>query len=37
MEVVYRKAALSDSGRREELFIEMLRTIYHTNDEVQMI
>lgn len=32
MEFVYRKAELSDSGRIEELFIEMLRTIYHTND-----
>ena len=32
MKFVYRKAELSDSKRIEELFIEMLRTIYNTND-----
>ena len=32
MDFVYRKAVLSDSGRIAELFEEMLRTIYHTND-----
>ena len=32
MNFVYRKAELSDSGRIAELFEEMLRTIYHTED-----
>ena len=32
MKFEYRKAELSDSKRIEELFIEMLRTIYNTND-----
>ncbi len=32
MEFEYRKAELSDSKRIAELFIEMLRTIYKTND-----
>ncbi|MBR6403386.1 MAG: GNAT family N-acetyltransferase [Eubacterium sp.] len=32
MEFVYRKAELSDSPKIAELFIEMLRTIYNTND-----
>ena len=32
MKFVYRKAELSDSKRIAELFIEMLRTIYNTND-----
>ena len=32
MEIVYRKAESSDSPRIAELFEEMLRTIYHTND-----
>ena len=32
MEFVYRKAEKSDSGRIAELFEEMLRTIYHTDD-----
>ena len=32
MDFVYRKAESSDSPRIAELFEEMLRTIYHTND-----
>ena len=32
MDFVYRKARLSDSGRIAELFEEMLKTIYHTED-----
>ncbi len=32
MDFVYRKAKLSDSKRIAELFEEMLRTIYHTED-----
>ena len=32
MDLVYRKAALSDSKRIAGLFEEMLRTIYHTKD-----
>ena len=32
MKFVYRKAELSDSKRIAELFIEMLRIIYNTND-----
>ena len=32
MKFEYRKAELSDSKRIAELFIEMLRTIYKTND-----
>ena len=32
MKFEYRKAELSDSKRIAELFIEMLRTIYNTND-----
>ncbi len=32
MDFVYRKAELSDSKRIAELFEEMLRTIYHTED-----
>ena len=32
MEFVYRKAEKSDSGRIAELFEEMLRTIYRTDD-----
>ena len=32
MELVYRKARISDSKRIAELFGEMLRTIYHTDD-----
>ena len=32
MDVVYRKAESPDSGRIAELFEEILRTIYHTED-----
>ena len=32
MEFIYRKAEKPDSGRIAELFEEMLRTIYHTDD-----
>ncbi|MBR5419832.1 MAG: GNAT family N-acetyltransferase [Lachnospiraceae bacterium] len=32
MQFFYRKAEASDKGRIEELFWEMLRTIYHTDD-----
>ena len=32
MEFIYRKAELSDSERISELFIEMLKTIYNTDD-----
>lgn len=32
MDFVYRKAELSDSKRIAELFEEMLRTVYHTED-----
>ena len=32
MDYVYRKATISDSERIAELFEEMLRTIYHTQD-----
>ena len=32
MDIVYRKANKADSGRIAELFLEMLRTIYHTPD-----
>ena len=32
MDFVYRKAVLSDSKRIAELFEEMLKTIYHTQD-----
>ena len=32
MEFIYRKAEKTDSGRIAELFEEMLRTIYHTDD-----
>ena len=32
MEFIYRKAEKSDAKRIAELFEEMLRTIYHTDD-----
>ena len=32
MDFVYRKAEPADSGRIAELFVEMLRTVYHTED-----
>ena len=32
MDYVYRKATISDSERIAELFEEMLRTIYHTQE-----
>ena len=32
MNLVYRKAELSDSKRIAELYEEMLRTVYHTKD-----
>ena len=32
MDFIYRKAEPADSARIEELFEEMLRTIYHTDD-----
>ena len=34
MDIVYRKAEPADAGRIAELFLEMLRTVYHT-DEVE--